>query len=94
MAAWEENNQTFIASMLHPYCMEKIARYEKALKHADFIVMDEIRPARRWQFHGHCFLCCEARPTRENGGQEDASGRFSSCDHEIDSFTSRRSSPF
>ena len=24
--------------------MEKIARYEKALKHADFIVMDEIRP--------------------------------------------------
>ena len=24
--------------------MEKIARDEKALKHADFIVMDEIRP--------------------------------------------------
>jgi hypothetical protein len=44
MAAWGEQNQTFIASMLHPYCMEKIARYEKALKHADFIVMDEIRP--------------------------------------------------
>jgi hypothetical protein len=44
MAAWGEQNQTFIASMLHPCCMEKIARYEKALKHADFIVMDEIRP--------------------------------------------------
>src|SRR5450759_2223587 len=61
MAAWGEQNQTFIASMLHPYCMEKIARYEKALKHADFIVMDEIRPARG----GGSFTViasCAARP--------------------------------
>ena len=36
--------QNLTKSVLHPCCMEKIARYEKALKHADFIVMDEIGP--------------------------------------------------
>ena len=30
--------------VLHPCCMEKIALGEKALKHEDFIVMDEIGP--------------------------------------------------
>jgi len=36
--------QNLTKPVLHPCCMEKIARYKKALKHADFIVMDEIGP--------------------------------------------------
>src|SRR5665213_3775828 len=41
-ATHKKQMQNLTTSVLHPCCMEKIARYEKALKHADFIVTDEI----------------------------------------------------